>query len=101
MVLKPVEQLEKLRVEGRLAARKLEYLDASFAVHHSLDAPLQVLDRHRVHTRSRTHGRIRIAGRTSQIARIDDLNQREAGRKLLLNPEGFARVGIPAKRSRC
>jgi hypothetical protein len=79
--VQPREQLGELRMQRRLAARERENLDAALAVDHALDARLQLRQRHRIHLRAPR--RIRKPRRAREVARVHDLDQREAGGKSL------------------
>ena len=50
VVLQPTQEFEELRMQGRLAAGKLENFNAPLAIHHALDASLQILKRNGVHS---------------------------------------------------
>ena len=81
VVLNPPDQFKKPGVQRRLAAGKLQDFDPALAVHNPLNPPLQILHRHRIHLVAVAGRRIRVTGRAGEIARVDDFDQRQAGRK--------------------
>ena len=97
MVLQPSQQFKKLRVQRRFAAGQLENLNASFAVDHTLNAPFKILEGHRVDAPAGADGRIRVAGRTGQIAGTDNLDQGEASGQRLHGAIGRA-AGVSTQR---
>src|SRR5881409_1215886 len=59
------------------------YADSPLGAGRNVDAvPLADLQRHGIHIATCTQRRIGVAGRTTQIARVDDFDQRQAGGKL-------------------
>ena len=94
----PIDQLEKLRVQRRLAAGELEQLDLALPLDHAADAALQRFQRVRFQAITRRADRgIRETRRAGEIARIDDFDQREAGGEHLDFRDG--RPGVAAERT--
>lgn len=86
----PPKQLEKLRMQRRFAAGELENFDPAFAIDHALDPALQISERDGVHISARAHGRVRVASGAGEIARVHDLDEREAGGKFLERRVAFS-----------
>ena len=91
VLLDPFDEFKEFRMQRRLAARELQDFNSTFAIHDALNAPLQIFQRHGVHVVACAHRRIGVAGRTTQIARVDDFDERQAGGKL------FKRRVAPAR----
>jgi hypothetical protein len=91
----PGEQLEELRMQSRLPTGKLQNLNATFAIDHSLDPSLEIDQRHRIDLTGMR--RIRVARRAREIARVHNLDQREAGRQRLAFPHIAAKCIGPQR----
>src|SRR5205085_11486225 len=94
----PREQLEELRVQGRLTAGELKNFDTALAIDHALDAALEVAERHGIYLLTGAHRRVGVASRTGQVARVHDLDQRQAVGEFLERAIASPR-GIPAERT--
>jgi hypothetical protein len=70
-------------MQSRLATGQLENFDAALAIDHSLDAALEIDERHGIDMLAGADRRVRVTSRTSQIARIHYLDEREAGGEFL------------------
>src|SRR6266404_2935269 len=86
----PGQELEELRMQGRLAAGKLENLDTALAIDHALDAILEIGERNGVDVPAGADGRIRVTGGTGEIARVHDLDERETGGEFLEGGVAFS-----------
>ena len=99
MILQPAEQLEKLRMQRRLAAGQLENLDAALAVNHALDAVSQIVQRHGIHFLTGANRRIAEARRAAQVAGVNDFDEAQARREFFHHAEGVAGIGVAAERA--
>jgi hypothetical protein len=70
-----VENLEKLRMNRRLAAADLHDVRLLFVAHHAIEHELHLLHRP---VRLPVRPRLRVADRAGEVARIGDLHQRQA-----------------------
>src|SRR2546423_5897882 len=77
-------------MQGRFAAGELKNLDAALAIDHALDAALQIGERDRVDALPGPDRRVRVAGGARKIARVDDLDEREAGGEFFEGPVTFS-----------
>jgi len=96
--LQPLDQLKEPRMKRRLSTRELQDFDAAFAVNDALDALLQIFQRDRINLLTDTERRIRVTGGATQIARVDDFDEREAGGEFFERRIGTAR-GISSQRT--
>jgi len=99
IILNPAHQFEKLRMQRRFATGQLQNLNAALAIHDALNPPLQILQRHRIHFVSVARWRVGITGRATQIARVDDFDQRETGGEFLERRVAPARRVSPQRAS--
>ena len=83
IALNPFDEFKKPGMQRRLAAGKLEDFNSAFAVNNALNAPLQFLQRHGVHFVAGAGRRVRVASRATEIARVDNFDERQAGGELL------------------
>src|SRR2546430_12559259 len=85
-------------MQRRLAAGKLEDFNSSFAVNDALNAPLQIFQWHCVHFVAGAGRRVRVARRATEIARVDNFNERQAGGELFKRTAA-APGGVSSQRS--
>src|SRR2546428_6643967 len=58
VLLDPFDEFKKVRMQCRLAAGELQDFNSTFAIHDTLNAPLQILQWHGVHVVTCAHRRI-------------------------------------------
>ena len=99
VLARPVQQLEKARVQRGFAAGELQDFDGALAVDHALHAALDILQRRLRDAPAGAHGRIGVAGRAGEVARVDDLDERQAGGERLEGSRAGHGRGVASQRA--